>query len=149
MIHKDRFSTIFFFFFSMYISYESLNLGVGNIRKPGPGFFSFWAGVALGVLALVVLFLRWKLKRNGEGSGEQISWRGRILSFISLLVFVLFLDKLGFIITTFLFIMFLIKVVERKGWVISTLVALAIALASYGLFEILLKSQLPKGILDI
>jgi hypothetical protein len=41
------------------------------------------------------------------------------------------------------------KVIERKGWGIAILTALTIAMASYGLFEICLQSQLPKGILEV
>jgi len=36
---------------------------------------------------------------------------------------------------------------EKKGWVFSILVSLVVTAAAYTLFEVLLKSQLPKGIL--
>jgi putative tricarboxylic transport membrane protein len=146
MTKRDRWPAIFFF--SLYICFESLHLGFGHWRKPGPGFFSFWSAAALGCFASIVLFHNWKSKENGEESPEQASWRGRILCLLSLLIFILLLDTLGFILTAFLFITFYLKVVERKGWKTATLSGVAIALASYGIFEICLKSQLPKGILE-
>jgi len=148
MTHGSKFPPIFFFFFSSYICYQSTGLGLGSWRKPGPGFLSFWSGVVLGVLALVVLFQSWKLKEDEEESKTRSSWRGKILCFVSLLVFVLLLNTLGFIPTSFLFMGFLIKIVERKSWATAGLIAFAVALASYGLFEICLHSQLPKGILE-
>ena len=148
MTQKDRWPAIFFFFFSLYICYESLHLGLGNWRKPGPGFFSFLSAAALGCFALIVLFHTLSSKENGEESPQEGSWRGRILCLVSLLIFILLLDTLGFILTSFLFITFYLKVVERKGWRTATLTGVAVALASYGLFEICLKSQLPKGILE-
>lgn len=149
MISKDRISAIFFFFFSIYICYESLHLGFGYWRKPGAGFFPLWGGASLGVLSLFILFQSLKQKANDEESEEQASWRGIILCVISLVVYILFLERLGFIPTSFVFVLFYIKVIERKGWITAILTALAMAMASYGLFEICLQSQLPKGILEV
>ncbi len=147
MAGRDRFPAIFLFFFSLYVCLESSHLGVGNFRRPGPGFLSFWSGVALGILSLLVLFHGWKGKADDEESIAPASWKGRMFCFLSLLVFVFILDTLGFILTSFLFMGFLTKVVEKKSWAISGLFALVVALASYGLFQIGLQSQLPTGIL--
>ena len=147
MTNRDKVPAIFFFFFSLYICIESLRLNIGNWRKPGAGFFPFCSGIALGILAVLVLFKSWKVEGSGEDSSTRASWRGRILCFLSLLIFIFLLDTLGFILTSFLFIGLVIRVVERKGWVTASLVALFVALASYGLFQICLQSQLPKGIL--
>lgn len=149
MTNRDRWPAIFFFLFSLNICFESLHLGFGHGRKPGPGFFSFWAGLALGIFALMVLFNTWKSKEKKEELPKEASWRGRSLCFLSLLLFLMLLNKLGFILTSFIFITFYLRVVERKGWRTATLTGVAIALASYGLFEICLQSQLPKGILEI
>ncbi len=149
MTNRDRWPAIFFFLFSLNICFGSLHLGFGHWRKPGPGFFSFLSAVALGILALVLLFNTWKSKDKKEESPKQASWRGRSLCFLSLLTFVILLNTLGFILTSFLFITFYLRAVERKGWKTATLTGVAIALASYGIFEICLQSQLPKGILEI
>lgn len=149
MTKRDRWPAIFFFLLSLYICFESLHLGLGHWRKPGPGFFSFLAATALGCFALILLFHASKPEENRGLSPKQISWRGKILCFLSLFVFILLLDTLGFILTSFLFISFYLRVVERKGWRTAILTGVAIALASYGIFEICLQSQLPKGILEI
>ena len=148
MTSTEKFPAIFFFFFSLYICFESVRLGLGNWRKPGAGFLCFWAGVILGILALVVLFQSRRQKGTLEGSKEQVRWRGAIFGFLSLLAFMLIMDKLGFIVTTFLFIGFLLKVVERKSWITAAVTALAVTVSSYLLFEICLQSELPKGILE-
>ncbi len=149
MTKRERWPAIFFVFFSLYVCIESLHLGLGGWRKPGPGSFSFWSAVALGIFALILLFHTSKAKVNMEEYPKQESWRGKSLCFLSLLAFILLLDMLGFILTSFLFISFYIRVVERKGWKTATLTAAGIALASYGIFEICLQSQLPKGILEL
>ncbi len=148
MNYRDKFPAIFFLFLSLYICYESVHLGVGTLRKPGSGFFPFWSGAGIGSLTLIILFQSLKLKANGEVSSEG-SWKGRVICLFSLLAFILLLNSLGVLFTTFLFIGFYLKVVERKGWATATLVASAVALASHGLFQIVLQSQLPTGILGV
>lgn len=149
MTKKDIFPGIFFFLFSLYICFESSQLGLGNWRKPGPGFFSFWSAVAMGILGLLVLFQSCKLKEDGNKPLTGSPWNGKIICFLSLVVFGFILDTLGFLLSSFLFLAFLIKFVERKSWTTALLFSLAVALVSYGLFEICLQSQLPLGILEI
>ena len=62
--------------------------------------------------------------------------------------FTLLMEKLGFLPIAFLFIFFLLKVVERRGWGFSVGVALLVAVASYVVFDVLLKAQLPAGLLE-
>jgi hypothetical protein len=57
------------------------------------------------------------------------------------------LEWLGFLFTTFLFVWFLLKIVERRGWGFSVGVAALVAGASYAVFDLWLKAQLPAGLL--
>jgi len=102
----------------------------------------------MGILGLLVLFQSWKVKGEGDQPLAWGVWKGRIICFLSLVVFSLLLDTLGFILSSFLFLVFLIKFVERKSWMTAVLFSLAIALASYSLFEICLQSQLPAGVME-
>lgn len=149
MTKQDRFPAIFFFLFSVFICIESLHLRLGSWRRPAAGLFPFWSGAAVGVLGLIVLFQSWKPKASDKGSAIQISWRGMTLCFLALVMYILLLKTLGFIITTIFFMGFLIRIVERKGWMATLLTALVVALASYGLFVLLLHSELPEGVLGI
>jgi putative tricarboxylic transport membrane protein len=145
---RNIFAAIFFLFFSLYICFESLRIGFGSWHKPGPGFLAFWSGIVLGCLALVTMFENGKANEGSESSA-QVSWRGRVSCFLALLAYVVLLNPLGFLLTTFLFITFLVKVVEGRGWGAAMLMGSAMALGSYGLFELCLKSQLPMGILKL
>ena len=62
--------------------------------------------------------------------------------------FTLLLEKLGFLPSTFLFICFILRAVERRRWGFSVGVALLVAVASYVVFDVLLKAQLPAGLLE-
>jgi hypothetical protein len=50
--------------------------------------------------------------------------------------------------STLLLTMFLLKIVERKGWWVSLAVSCLAALGTYFIFEVLLKAELPRGIFN-
>jgi len=54
-------------------------------------------------------------------------------------------DKLGFPITTFCFILILFKVCESYRWVPAVLGALVASLGTYLIFGLWLQCQFPKG----
>jgi hypothetical protein len=95
-------------------------------------------------IALVVTSLG-KERRIAEGFKNCT---GALLVILSLFGFVFILDTLGFILSTFLFMTFVLKIVERKACWFALGAACITALASYFLFEILLQAELPQGIFN-
>ena len=55
------------------------------------------------------------------------------------------LGYLGYLLTTFLFMLSMGQLMESKGWLATTLLALLTAVLSYLLFVVLLEVQLPQG----
>ncbi len=148
MIKRNFISSLFFFFFSLYVCWESINLGFGRFAKPGPGFISLLAGIALGLLSLIVLLGTGISRKSSEHTSIKIIPRAPLLiTFGSLVGFTLLLKMLGFNLTTFLFIVILLRAVAKKSWALSVLASLGITLGMYAVFEFFLKSQLPQGFL--
>lgn len=145
MSKADRWTGLFFVLFSTYICVESLRLGLGTFHRPGAGFISFYCGIVLGVLSLILLCLGFL--RNVEEEASLGNWRRILLLLVAILVFTLLLEKLGFLPSTFLLILLVLKGVERRGWGFSLGVALLVAVASYVVFNTLLKADLPAGLL--
>jgi hypothetical protein len=58
------------------------------------------------------------------------------------------MEKLGFIPTTLLLFIFLLGVVEKKKWFFTISTSVVVTALTYLIFEIWLKSQLPKGFLE-
>lgn len=146
MSKADRWTGLFFALFSTYICVESLRLGLGTFHRPGPGFLTFYAGIILGVLSLALVSLGFL--RNPEEGASWERWGRILLVVLAIFGFTLLLEKLGFLPSTFLFICFILRVVERRGWGFSVGVALLVAVASYVVFDVLLKAQLPAGLLE-
>lgn len=148
MINKDRFSSLVFLLFSLYVCWQSIELGFGTFAKPGPGFISLLAGISLGLLSLIIFAGAVTAKKTTEDSAKRIiPWVPLLITFGSLVGFTLLMMTLGFNLTTFLFIGILLRVVAKKGWSLSILASLAITLGTYVIFELCLQSQLPEGFL--
>lgn len=145
MVKADRWIGFLFALFSLYVCVESVRLGLGTYQQPGAGFVPFCAGVILGLLSLALIFL--VFARDAKRAETWHNPNRILMVFLAILGFTLLLEWLGFILSALLLIWFLLKVVERRGWSFSVGVALLVAGASYVVFDVWLRAQLPAGIL--
>ncbi len=76
------------------------------------------------------------------------SWKKIIYVLGVLLVYAFFFSILGYLLSTFLFLLLLKPVIEKK-WSFVLAGALLVTLVSYFVFDVLLKAQLPRGIWGI
>lgn len=146
MIRSDRWTGLFFVVLTLYFGYESWRLGLGDYHRPGAGFFPFYSSLVLGVLSLSLVFftLRGPLEKS-----ETWEKSGRILMVcLATLGFALLLERLGFIGTVFVFIVFVLRAVERRGWMFCAGAGLLTSAACFVVFQVWLKVQLPAGIFE-
>ena len=139
---KDLASALFWLAISIFVSVEGFSLKLGSLNRPGPGFFPFWGGLVLGFLSLILLVSA--LKKRGTITLSGIRWPKLLLVAAALLGYLLLLEKLGFVIVTFLFLLLLFRL-EDKGWVWSVASSALGAVSCYALFKLWLKTQLPAG----
>ncbi len=149
MNKADRISGFFWLFFGILVSIESARMGLGTLRRPGPGFLFFYAGIFASIMALVILLRAWvsnKTTPDKESIFGGQSIRKVIHVLISIFLYALLVEPLGFIPVTFLLFLFILGIVEKKRWVVAVLTSIAVTVAAYLIFETALQSQLPKGI---
>ena len=151
---KNVCSSALFLLFSVYIAFESYRLGLGTWKRLGPGYFPFVASIALGIISLSLLtrtILKERLRKltavRADGP-QPINWRYIVLTVAGMLVYVAIFDGLGFIPSTFLIMVFLVRAVGRAVWRVTIITALSITVASYLLFEVALDAHLPQGIFE-
>ena len=116
---------------------------------PGAGFLPFWLGVAMGVLAIILLVNA--TREPVEASAGSPFPRGRAVVAIletvgALAVFILLLETLGFLVSIALLTAFLLRIVERVRWLTTVTVAVANSAGLYVVFQMLLGVSLPKNI---
>ena len=138
----DRVSGLFWLAVAIFVAVQSVALKLGTLNRPGPGFFPFWGAVILGVLSFVLL-VGSRPRRAPESASGVRSWTLLVVAG-ALLGYVALLEVLGFVVVTFLFLLLLFRLVH-KGWTVSGLSALAGAGACYALFQLWLRTQLPRG----
>ena len=131
------------------VCYKSLSLGLGPLGSPGPGFLPFLAGLCLAFLSLgILLFAVVKIMPASPAAKFwPNSKKMKVVSlvFLSLVAYNLLWTKLGFTISTFLFIGFLFRIVGARRWWVTIVGAGLSSLLAYLLFQTFLKSQLPIG----
>ena len=143
---RDGVSSLFWLAVAIFAVVQGYRLKLGTLHEPGPGFFPFWGGVVLAVLSLVLL-LRSRTPRTGAPAGGLVPGRAQtklVLVSVALLAYILLLETAGFALVTFLFLLLLFRL-ERKGWTFSAGSAVLGAVASYVIFQVWLKTQLPVG----
>lgn len=148
---RDLVSGLFWLAIAIFAAVQGVALKLGSLQRPGPGFFPFWGGVLLALLALILLVKSFQVggseRRIGRPKGATpptgdprrlLVVAGALLGYIGLL------ETLGFVIVTFVFLLLLLRL-ERRGWVFSAVAAVAGASSSYALFQLWLRTQLPRG----
>ena len=135
------------------ISIWSATFPLGGVKDPGPALLPVACGLILMLLG-VILFVQ----NKGEKADSSEEPRrplfphgaaGRRVAFTlggMLLSGVLFVP-LGFALTVFLLILFLMRTIQPQTWKVTVLYAFLSAAGSYVVFKLLLKSQLPSGVL--
>jgi putative tricarboxylic transport membrane protein len=134
----------FLVFFSLFICIESYRMGLGALSTPGPGLFPMGAGLVLGFLS--VLSVLGSLLQKGTSPATAGSGRYNILLVLcALIAYGMLLEWAGFLITTFSLLVFLLKVIVPQGWARVLCSAFLSTLASYLIFEVCLRAQMPRG----
>ena len=149
MMRSDKVLSLFWILLAILLIEESWRLGAGELRKPGSGLFPLLIGMFLLIVSFL-LFLQTRSHATADKEGgEKVSVRNILLCISSLYAYILVLEWLGFIASTFFLILFLLKAIEHKGWRLAVTTALLTAAVSYAFFGIALRAALPRGILGI
>ncbi|HTF92140.1 MAG TPA: tripartite tricarboxylate transporter TctB family protein [Verrucomicrobiae bacterium] len=134
-----------------YIFLAAGTLPFGTMRVPQTAFFPKTLAVLLGIMS-VILLARTLAGKEAVSGGEKIETQGWIRIAVTLMTlagFALALERLGFLLTTFLLMISLLRAIEAQKWRKVVVVALATALISYAIFSLLLGVPLPAGLLGI
>jgi putative tricarboxylic transport membrane protein len=128
------------------VCYGATRLGLGSVTEPGSGFIFFWSGLILVILSCIVVAESLRNTEEMVQETREMNWVKIALVLLSLVLYAFFLERLGFVLTTFVLLSFLLGWIERTNWARSLGVASAAALGTFIIFELWLKIRLPKGI---
>jgi len=140
---------LFWLLFSLIICVEAYRLKIGTIHDPGPGFFPFGAGLIMLLLSLAALLqsVTTKQKVDETSRQETFRWWNIVIILATITAYALSLEKIGFLINTFVFMSLLLKVVEPQPWKTAVIGGLITTLAANVIFNVIFRTQIPNGIL--
>ena len=145
---SDLWAAGFLLLLAVAATVESWRLVLGDVGRPGAGFFPFYLALGLAVTSLALVlrsFLSPVAKRSAQGAIEA-RVLGKVVWVVSgLILYAYVFEKLGFLLSTFLVMVFLFRAVAAFDWRLTLGGALASALLSYLLFKVWLQVQLPAG----
>lgn len=147
----DKVSSLIWLGGSIAIIFSSLAYSFGSWSHPGPAFLPLLCGIIMAVLSLVI-FIQGTIKgRAGAKKKEEdrtfftARWDKLAAALIILFAYAFFFDILGFLMMTFAFMLFVLKVVEPTRWRTALITSVLTTGVSYLLFESWLKVPMPKG----
>jgi putative tricarboxylic transport membrane protein len=141
-------AALFFLAVGIFFALYSQRVEIGTWTEPGPGFLPFYAGLTLVVMSIALLLgslakKAWQAKPSFFPKPD--SWKRVSATFLSLVVYNLLLTYLGFTLTTFLFLTFLVRFIFPQSWKRTFIVSVCGSLFTRLLFINFLETQLPKG----
>ena len=115
---------------------------------PGPGFMPFWLGLVMALLAGALLLGALRTADAGPAwlpTGDGMRRLAVVLGLTTALV--VLLNVAGMALGTVLFLVALMRLLDRVPWPTTLGVALSVALANHLIFAFWLKVPVPVGLL--
>jgi putative tricarboxylic transport membrane protein len=149
MKKADRIFAIICLGLSGWLIQESFKYDYMTMYTPGPGFHPFWLGICLGLLSLYLLvdtFRRRDTKEEGQSylPGKKGLIRVGLILLITA-VLALLMTRLGFVLSSFIFIVLTLAILEKFKIVKSILYGAVMSGAIFLIFRYWLEVDLPKG----
>ena len=134
--------------FSTWVVVEAVQLTYYTELGPGPGFFPFWLALFLGGLAaiwFVQLCLRPLQGRAREFVPNRPGFMRIVALILSVAVFGLLVEKIGFAVLMFAFLLFLLVALGRQSVFVTLAVSILGSFGVYFVFSNWLKVHLPES----
>ncbi len=150
-MHKtDLCSSLFFLGIAVLVIIGSFQYSIRDKYGPGAGLFPLFLGLIFFGLSLILflnsILIHFKSPTQPKpASFSDIGQVGRYLG--SVLVFYILLDPLGYFLTIFLFMAFVLKILSKKSLKFSISISALTALFVFLVFVNLLGVTMPAGIL--
>lgn len=139
----DRIASVFFLAIGILFIIGSRNLASSSYGSSvGPDIFPTILGGLLILLSIRLFYETYFLKLH-KGSEEKLEYKPFLIIFVATFLYILTLETIGYIITTFVFLFVCFQTMERTKWVKSVIISACFSGLVYVLFVQVLKGTLP------
>jgi putative tricarboxylic transport membrane protein len=150
---RDLISSFCLLVLGLLMAFQSLKMAVWSRSGPQEGFFPLFIAVIIIGLSLLIflksaILARAEKKETKKKHEESEVSFFRVFSyFILMLLYGLLIEKVGFLITSILFLILILKYMERQDWWITIVLGSASVIVGYFLFVSFLGVPLPRGLI--
>jgi hypothetical protein len=148
MRKSNRIQALLWAGFGLYVAYEGFLLKLGTARAPKPGFMIFWMGVVIVFLSALFFIETFTTpEQDHKALWQGVRWFRGAKLMAALFLYVAAFQFLGFILSTFLLLVYMFKGLEPQSWRNALLLSAATVAICYLVFGVFLELQFPPGLL--
>jgi len=148
MRKSERIQALLWAVFGLYLTYEGFLLKLGTGRAPKPGFMIFWMGVIMVILSAFFFIATFTIPdQKHKALWREARWFRGVKLMAALFLYVAVFQVLGFIVSTFLLLVYLFKGLEPQSWRNALLLSAVTIAICYLVFGVFLELQFPPGVL--
>jgi putative tricarboxylic transport membrane protein len=140
----DRYASVLFAIIGAAFLLESrkiANSAYGS--EVGPNVFPFLLGLILILLSVKLFIDSFKTVQNTNNVRDKLMVKRFLIILIASILYAAFLETIGYLISTFVFLFISFQTMEKGSWIKNGLVAGAFSFCVYYLFVVVLKGSLP------
>ncbi|MFC0271072.1 tripartite tricarboxylate transporter TctB family protein [Metabacillus herbersteinensis] len=139
----DRYSSILYLLLGLFFVLESRKISESAYgSNVGPNIFPLMLGIILILLSLRLFYETFKYMDHKKGK-VVLDYKKFSIILISAILYAFFIETVGFILTTFFFLVVSFQVMEKGGLWKSLIISASFSLGVYYLFVVVLEGSLP------
>ncbi len=159
---REILGALFFVCFGLFLGWQSFHYRIWGEVGPRAGFFPLAIAIIIIVLSLIIIAkslidrseaIKFQASKEEQIQGADetatVDYR-KIASYVILAVlFAILITSVGFVVTSFAYLLLMLKFVEKLNWKKSILWTSVSIAVSYLVFVRALDVQLPEGIFHV
>jgi len=141
----DRYAGILFFAVAAFFIIGSRSISTNSYGSSvGPNIFPLGIGILLGLVSIRLIYETFRYQ-NEEKKEEKLEYKrfGTLLA--ASVLYCLFLENIGYAVTTFLFLLIGFQTMKKGGIVASLLISVTFSVGVFYIFNNLLNVPLPSS----
>lgn len=141
----DRYAGIVLLAIASFFIFESQKMSASTYGSTvGPNIFPLGLGIILGLLSLRLIYETFQYQKQ-ERQKEHLDYKRFLVILIAAVLYCLFLEKAGYAVTTFLFLLIGFQAMKREKIWSSLLISASFSLGVFFIFDRLLNVPLPSS----
>jgi putative tricarboxylic transport membrane protein len=139
----DRYASLVFLALGIAFAAGSMSISTSTYgSNVGPNIFPMGLGVILVLLSLRLFYETFQYKQERQ-EGKKLDYKRFCVILFACVLYALFLEEVGYVISTFLFLLIGFQTMEKGKWLNSLLVSAAFSVGVYVLYVEVLEGTLP------